>query len=49
VSSLASFTYAHPNCFADASVSFFAAARRSFHVQLGVGKGMPAWRKSVLL
>ncbi len=49
VSSLPSFTYAHPNCFLAGSVSFWAAARRSCHVQFAVGNGMPAARKSFLL
>ncbi len=49
VSSLASFTYAQPNCLAAGFVSFFAAARKSSHVQFAVGYGMCAWLNSFLL
>ena len=37
VSSLPSATYAQPNCLAAGSVSFWAAARKSSHVQFAVG------------
>ena len=49
VSSLASLTYAQPNCFLAGSVSFLAAARRSSHVQFAVGNGMPACSEELLV